>query len=280
MTNLELISIGCASIAPKMTANAALMLFYAHPMSLLMPCGDLPSIAFLPPTLQKPCIALTTMIADTSGSPTGQQEQQIVMIQKQVNKFRWKRKAEQRKRRLHQVFLRGDNIVTITPVLHDVQKMWSQLLPTWRAAGMADAALPVPASLTAAECKLPLPPPLPPSALPPELSPRKLPLPPPFPPPAGTSPARRQHFPPPPGTSPLPPSSASPAVSGAMTLIAPPCAPPLPPTSTVASASGSQRPLLTPSTCHGGPSPAAAEMQPAWPPGWMGDRPAWVQDRR
>ena len=47
----------------------------------------------------------------------GQQEQQLVMVQKQVNKFRWKRKAEKRKRRLHQVFLRGDNIVTVTQKL-------------------------------------------------------------------------------------------------------------------------------------------------------------------
>lgn len=93
---------------------------------------------------------------------TGQQEQQLVMIQKQVNKFRWKRKAEQRKRRLLQVFLRGDNIVTITPVLRDVEKMWPTLINTWRAAGISEAALPTPAALVAAQSKLP-PPPEPPS---------------------------------------------------------------------------------------------------------------------
>lgn len=92
----------------------------------------------------------------------GQQEQQLVMIQKQVNKFRWKRKAEQRKRRLLQVFLRGDNIVTITPVLRDVEKMWPTLINTWRAAGISEAALPTPAALVAAQSKLP-PPPEPPS---------------------------------------------------------------------------------------------------------------------
>lgn len=284
MTDLALmitVSDEYAPIVPKMTANAALLVFYAHLTPLLMPRGHLPSIAFLASHLAEAMHSIdNNEFADASGSPAGQQEQQIVMIQKQANKFRWKRKAEQRQRRLHQVFLRGDNIVTITPVMHDVERMWSQLVPTWRAAGMADAALPIPASLTAAECKLPLPPPLPPSALPPELCPGKLPLPPPFPPPAGASPARRQHFLPPSGTSPLPPSSAETAVSGAMTLIAPPCPPPLPPTSGVASPSGPQRPLLTASTRDAGPSPAAAQMQPAWPPGWMGDRPAWMKDQR
>ena len=216
--------------------------------------------------------------------PAGQQEQQIVMIQKQVNKFRWKRKAEQRERRLHQVFLRGDNIVTITPVLHDVERIWPQLIPTWRAAGMADAALPTPASLTAAESQLPPPPPLPPSAeLSPELSPGKLPLPPPFPPSesaSASSPARPQPFPPRADTSVLPPSSALLAASGVTSLIAPPCPPSLLPTSAVASANVPQRPLLTLSTRDASPSPAAAQMQPAWPPARVRDRPAWMNDRR
>ena len=83
------------------------------------------------------------------------------MVQKQINKFRWKRKAEKRTRRLHQVFLRGDNIVTVTPVLYDVQKNWFQLLQQWREAGFPEAALVNPASLAAAAVALPPPPPLP-----------------------------------------------------------------------------------------------------------------------
>lgn len=63
-----------------------------------------------------------------------------VMVERQVNKFRWKRKAEKRNRRLHQVFLRGDNIVTIKPVLQDVQKHWSQLVLQWASAGIPTAA--------------------------------------------------------------------------------------------------------------------------------------------
>jgi len=92
---------------------------------------------------------------------SGEQEQQLVMVQKQVNKFRWKRKAEKRKRRLHQVFLRGDNIVTVTPVLRDVERDWSQLVYQWRVAGFPEAALVTPASLAAAAGALPPPPPLP-----------------------------------------------------------------------------------------------------------------------
>lgn len=116
--------------------------------------------------------------------PVGLQEQQLDMIQKQVNKFRWKRKAEQRKRRLLQVFLRGDNIVTVTPVLHDVEKMWPALISTWRAAGMSEAALPTPAAVVAAQSQLlpPPPSPLPPAPLPP---PSALPPPPPELPPPG-----------------------------------------------------------------------------------------------
>lgn len=91
----------------------------------------------------------------------GEQEQQLVMIQKQVNKFRWKRKAERRKRRLHQVFLRGDNIVTVMPVLRDVERDWSQLVYQWRASGFPEAALVTPASIAAAAGALPPPPPLP-----------------------------------------------------------------------------------------------------------------------
>ncbi|DBA75848.1 hypothetical protein WJX77_004367 [Trebouxia sp. C0004] len=91
----------------------------------------------------------------------GEQEQQLVMVQKQVNKFRWKRKAEKRKRRLHQVFLRGDNIVTVTPVLRDVERGWTQLLYQWRAVGFPEAALVTPASLAAAADALPPPPSLP-----------------------------------------------------------------------------------------------------------------------
>lgn len=91
---------------------------------------------------------------------SGEQQQQLVMVQKQVNKFRWKRKAEKRKRRLHQVFLRGDNIVTVTPVLRDVERDWSQLVYQWRAAGFLDAAVVTPASLAAAAGALPPPPPL------------------------------------------------------------------------------------------------------------------------
>ncbi len=83
------------------------------------------------------------------------------MVQKQVNKFRWKRKAEKRNRRLHQVFLRGDNIVTVTPVLSDVERNWSQLIYQWQAAGFPEAALVTPASLAAAANALPMPPPLP-----------------------------------------------------------------------------------------------------------------------
>ena len=202
-----------------------------------------------------------------------------MIIEKQVNKFRWKRKAEQRKRLLHQVFLRGDNIVTIIPVLHDVERIWPQLVPTWRAAGMANAALPTPASLTAAKSKLPPPPPLPPSALPPELSLVKLPLPPPFPPPVGAkaaSPAKPQ---PSAGTSALLAPSALQAASGA-TLTAPPCPAPLPLTSAVASTTSPRNSLLMPITHDAGPSPAAAQMQPAWPPRWMGGRPAWMNNRR
>ena len=92
---------------------------------------------------------------------SGEQEQQLVMIQKQVNKFRWKRKAERRKRRLHQVFLRGDNIVTVMPVLRDVERDWSQLVYQWRASGFPEAALVTPASIAAAAGALPPPPPLP-----------------------------------------------------------------------------------------------------------------------
>lgn len=83
------------------------------------------------------------------------------MIQKQVNKFRWKRKAERRTRRLHQVFLRGNNIVTVTPVLVDVERNWLQLVEQWREAGLPDDALVTPASLTTSTIALPMPPPLP-----------------------------------------------------------------------------------------------------------------------
>lgn len=83
------------------------------------------------------------------------------MIQKQVNKFRWKRKAERRTRRLHQVFLRGNNIVTVTPVLVDVERNWLQLVEQWREDGLPDAALVTPASLTTSTIALPMPPPLP-----------------------------------------------------------------------------------------------------------------------
>lgn len=62
------------------------------------------------------------------------------MVEQRVNKFRWKRKAERRQRRLHQVFLRGDNIVTVKPVLQDVLKNWSQLVPQWTAAGIPESA--------------------------------------------------------------------------------------------------------------------------------------------
>ena len=64
----------------------------------------------------------------------------LVMVEQQVNKFRWKRKAEKRNRRLHQVLLRGDNIVTVKPVLQDVQKQWSQLVLQWASAGIPTAA--------------------------------------------------------------------------------------------------------------------------------------------
>lgn len=71
----------------------------------------------------------------------------LVMVEHQVNKFRWKRKAEKRKRRLHQVFLRGDNIVTIEPVLQDVQKHWAQLVLQWASAGIPESAFAVPPQL-------------------------------------------------------------------------------------------------------------------------------------
>lgn len=54
--------------------------------------------------------------------------------------------------------MRGDNIVTVTPVLRDVERDWSQLVYLWRAAGFPDAALVTPASIAAAAGALPPPP--------------------------------------------------------------------------------------------------------------------------
>ena len=66
------------------------------------------------------------------------------MEDKQVEKFRWKRKAEKRTRNLRQVFLRGDNIVTIQPVLQDALRNWAQLVQQWTAAGISKHAFPCP----------------------------------------------------------------------------------------------------------------------------------------
>ena len=88
-----------------------------------------------------------------------------MLEEQEVHKFRWKRKAEKRNRRLHQVFLRGDNIVTIKPVLQDVQKQWPQLVLQWAAAGIPEAAILIPPQLATASQSRPVPwPPGPPQS--------------------------------------------------------------------------------------------------------------------
>ena len=95
----------------------------------------------------------TTCDHDAAGGP-------LVLEEREVHKFRWKRKAEKRSRRLHQVFLRGDNVVTIKPVLQDVQKQWPQLVLQWLAAGIPEAAFLIPSqpATTSQGQSLPLPP--------------------------------------------------------------------------------------------------------------------------
>ena len=182
----------------------------------------------------------------------GQMEQQIVMIHREVSKFRWKRKAEERSRRLHQVFLRGDNIITVIPVLHDVERLWPQLMEQWQTAGLPQAALPRPASLGGVKFKLPTPLPLPPPPLPATHPPAMIPLPPRLQPPV--LPNRN------------PPSSLH---------MLPPVPPPAAPV--MHSLGGLPMPHAHPSP---GGSVATAQMQPVRPYGPQGERSAWTNQRR